>query len=134
MAAAQLDCESALYHVPDLARAQRIQQQAAELMAQNDAALRKDYYRILGLDRGRVSDAEIYRAYKESFLKYSSDKESNPDRSRLMLKDVHAVPHYFSEMINFKAYETLKDPERRKEYDSGFEKARSHSFNIVVTA
>jgi len=28
----------------------------------------------------------------------------------------------------------LKDPERRREYDSGFEKARRHSFDIVVTA
>lgn len=91
LTAAQLDCQSALYHVPDLARAKRIQQQAAELMAANDAALRKDYYKILGLQRGRLTDAEIKRAWREMCLKYHPDKVGNNDRARLMLQDIQAV-------------------------------------------
>jgi DnaJ-domain-containing protein 1 len=93
LAAARLDCESALYHVPELARAKRIQQQADELIAQNDAALRKDYYRILGLERGRVSEAEVYRAYNDLMNKYSPDKVADSDRPRvmMMMKDIQAV-------------------------------------------
>jgi DnaJ-domain-containing protein 1 len=91
LTAAQLDCESALYHVPDLARARRIQQQAAEQMAANDAALRKDYYKILGLPRGRLTDAEIKRAWREMCLKYHPDKVGNSDRARLLLQDIQAV-------------------------------------------
>jgi len=61
-------------------------------MSANDAALRKDYYRILGLERGaRVSEAEISRAFKEAILKYSPDKVPDSDRSRLMIKEVQAV-------------------------------------------
>jgi hypothetical protein len=89
--AAQLDCESALYHVPDLARAKRIQQQATEIMSQNEMALRKDYYRILGLERGRFTDEELKTAWKETYLKYSPDKVGDSDRARLMLKDIQAV-------------------------------------------
>jgi len=91
LTAAQLDCESALYHVPDLARAKRIQQQAAEQIAANDAALRKDYYKILGLQRGRLTDAEIKRAWREMCLKYHPDKVGNNDRARLLLQDIQAV-------------------------------------------
>lgn len=91
LAAAQLDCESALYHVPDLARARRIQQQAAEQMAANDAALRKDYYKILGLKRGRLTDEEIKRAWKEMMMKYHPDKIGNNDRARLILQDIQTV-------------------------------------------
>lgn len=93
--AAQLDCESALYHVPDLARAKRIQQQAAEIMSQNEAALRKDYYRLLGLERGRFSEEELSQACKEIFLKYSPDRVGDSERARLILKDVQAVSTYF---------------------------------------
>ena len=91
LTAAKLDCESALYHVPDLARAKRIQQQAAEQIAANDAALRKDYYKILGLQRGRLTDAEIKRAWREMCLKYHPDKVGNNDRARLLLQDIQAV-------------------------------------------
>jgi hypothetical protein len=89
--AAQLDCESALYHVPDLARAKRIQQQAAEIMSQNESALRKDYYRLLGLERGRFTEEELRQAWKDTCLRYSPDKIGDSDRARLLLKDVQAV-------------------------------------------
>lgn len=91
LTAAQLDCESALYHVPNLDRAKRIQQQADEQLAANDLAVRKDYYQILGLERGRLSDEEIRRACKEQMAKYQPDRVGNTDRARLILGDIQAV-------------------------------------------
>jgi DnaJ-domain-containing protein 1 len=91
LSAAQLDCDSALYHVPDLPRAKRIKQQAAEQMATNEAALRKDYYKILGLERGRLTDTEIKQAWKEMVMKYHPDKVGNNDRVRLLLTDIQSV-------------------------------------------
>jgi DnaJ-domain-containing protein 1 len=91
LAAAQLDCDSALYHVPDLARAKRIQQQAAEQMAANEAALRKDYYRVLGLERGRFSEAEIHRAWQKSVMRYHPDIVGDDENARLMMQDIQAV-------------------------------------------
>ena len=102
MAAAQLDCESALYHVPDLPRAKRIQQQAVEQMAENDKALRKDYYRILGLERGRVSDAEITRAFQQSILKYSPDVVPESERTRQMIRDIRAVLLVLCELLTIR--------------------------------
>jgi len=91
LTAAQLDCESALYHVPDLARAKRIQQQAAQQMAEKENALRKDYYKILGLRRGRLTEEEIRQAWKEKIMKYHPDKVGNSDRIKLILQDIAVV-------------------------------------------
>lgn len=92
MAAAQLDCESALYHVPDLARAKRIQQQAANQMAANESALRKDYYKLLGLERGvRLSEDQLTQAWKQALLKYLPEKVGDEERARLLTADVNAV-------------------------------------------
>ena len=81
--------------MPDLARAKRIQQQAAEIMAANESALRKDYYKILGLERGRLTEGEIRRAWKEMVLKYHPDKVGNSDRARLIMADIQAVQTTF---------------------------------------
>jgi DnaJ-domain-containing protein 1 len=94
LVAAQLDCETALYHVPDLARAKRIQQQATEQLAANDAALRKDYYKILGLQRGNLTEGEIKRAWKDMMMKYHPDKVGNNERARLLIHDIQAVSHF----------------------------------------
>ena len=91
LVAAQLDCDTALYHVPDLARAKRIKQQATEQLAANDAALRKDYYKILGLQRGNLTEGEIRRAWKEMLMKYHPDKVGNNERARLLVHDIQAV-------------------------------------------
>ena len=77
--------------MPDLARAKRIQQQASEQKAANEVALRKDYYKILGLERGSVSEVEVKRAWREAMQRYSPERIGNNDRARLLLQDVKAV-------------------------------------------
>lgn len=64
----------------------------------------KDYYQILGLSPSASSD-EIKRAYRRLALKYHPDhnpkRRSAEERFKLLQQ----------------AYETLSDPEKRKQYD-----------------
>ena len=63
-------------------------------MASYEAALRKNYYKVLGLERGRLSDAEITQAWQQMMMKYHPDNVGNNDRARLILQDIQAVfPH-----------------------------------------
>ena len=63
----------------------------------------KDYYKIMGIDRGASQD-EIKRVYRKLARKYHPDvsKEANAEES---FKDVG------------EAYEVLKDPDKRAKYD-----------------
>ncbi|MDP5208200.1 DnaJ C-terminal domain-containing protein [Microbulbifer sp. 2205BS26-8] len=63
----------------------------------------KDYYRILGLERG-ADQAEIKRAYRKLARKYHPDVSSEKN-SEEHFKEVN------------EAYEVLKDPEKRAAYD-----------------
>merc|ERR1719329_701324 len=65
-----------------------------------------DPYRELGLERN-ASDADIKKAYRDKALHWHPDK--NPDNKEKAAKR-------FAEATS--AYEILKDPQTRKEYDT----------------
>lgn len=69
---------------------------------------RKDYYKILGVDRNADSRT-IKKAYKRLALKYHPDVNKNPDATEK-----------FKEITE--AYAVLSDPDKRRKYDlMGFE-------------
>lgn len=64
-----------------------------------------NYYDVLGVPRN-ADTATIKKAFKKLSLKYHPDKnKQNPEKAK----------ERFTEIVN--AYETLKDPEKRKQYD-----------------
>ncbi len=64
----------------------------------------KDYYKILGVDRN-ADASEIKKAYRKLAHKYHPDVNKDPE-----------AENKFKEVSE--AYEVLKDPEKRKKYDS----------------
>jgi curved DNA-binding protein len=64
----------------------------------------KDYYKILGVSKNATQD-DIKKAYRKLALKYHPDKNSGNKASEDKFKDIG------------EAYEVLKDPEKRKQYD-----------------
>ncbi len=65
---------------------------------------KRDYYEVLGIDKG-VSTSEIKKAYRQKAIKFHPDK--NPDDPSAAEKFREAT----------EAYEVLKDPQRKAEYD-----------------
>jgi curved DNA-binding protein len=63
-----------------------------------------DYYQVLGVDRAAV-DADIKKAYRKLAHRYHPDVSKDPEGEEK-----------FKEIAE--AYATLKDPEKRKEYDN----------------
>lgn len=63
----------------------------------------KDYYKILGINRGATDD-EIKKAYRKLALKYHPDKNKSPSAEE-MFKNVA------------EAYEVLSDKKKREIYD-----------------
>ena len=63
-------------------------------------------YEILGV-KENASETEIKKAYRTLSLKYHPDRNSDGD-STTKFQEINA------------AYETLSDPQKRKQYDLGF--------------
>jgi curved DNA-binding protein len=64
----------------------------------------KDYYKILGVDKG-ASAEEIKKAYRKLALKYHPDKNKDDPQAEDKFKEVN------------EAYAVLSDAEKRKKYD-----------------
>lgn len=73
----------------------------------------KDYYAILGLDRG--ADAkEIKKAYRKLARKHHPDVTSDSESSKQQFFDIN------------EAHEVLSDPQKRKEYDQFGSQWKNH--------
>jgi molecular chaperone DnaJ len=64
----------------------------------------KDYYEVLGLQRG-ASDDEIKRAYRKLALKYHPDRNQNNKEAEEKFKEIN------------EAYQVLSDPQKKAQYD-----------------
>ncbi|KAF6815680.1 tetratricopeptide [Colletotrichum sojae] len=67
---------------------------------------RKDYYKILGVDKN-ADDNQIKKAYRKLAIIHHPDKNPNDEQAAERFKDIG------------EAYETLSDSQKRARYDSG---------------
>ncbi|KND87956.1 DnaJ subfamily C member 7 [Tolypocladium ophioglossoides CBS 100239] len=69
-------------------------------------SLRKDYYKIMGLEKDAGPD-EIKKAYRKMAVKLHPDKNPGDPEAEAKFKDMQ------------EAYETLSDPQKKAAYDNG---------------
>ncbi|MCJ1438167.1 hypothetical protein MMC27_007554 [Xylographa pallens] len=67
---------------------------------------RKDYYKILGVDKD-AGETEIKKAYRKLAIVHHPDKNPESEEAAEKFKEIG------------EAYETLSDPQKRQRYDSG---------------
>ena len=84
-----------------------------------------DFYDVLGVSRD-VSPAELKKAYRRLAMKYHPDRNGGDDTAQDRFKEIQ------------KAYEVLKDPEKRAAYDrfgeagvAGMGGARAQDFGDI---
>jgi molecular chaperone DnaJ len=65
-----------------------------------------DLYKVLGVAKG-ASDEEIKKAHRKLVRRYHPDRNPDDPRAEEKFKEIQG------------AYDTLSDPEKRKEYDAG---------------
>lgn len=66
----------------------------------------EDLYKVLGVSK-KATDEEIKKAYRKLARKYHPDRNPDDPKAEEKFKEVQG------------AYDTLSDPEKRKEYDAG---------------
>jgi molecular chaperone DnaJ len=66
----------------------------------------EDLYKVLGVAKG-ASDEEIKKAHRKLVRKYHPDRNPDDPQAEERFKEIQG------------AYDTLSDPEKRKEYDAG---------------
>jgi molecular chaperone DnaJ len=76
----------------------------------------KDYYEILGLSRN-ASEEEIKKAYRKLAVEYHPDKNNGNKKKEEKFKEIT------------EAYETLKDKQKRYQYDNFNTKSNPFGFN-----
>ena len=74
--------------------------------------LLENYYDILGIPRN-ASEEQIKRAYRKIAVKFHPDKKQGNKVAEEMFREAT------------EAYEVLKDPEKKKRYDSGFARPKT---------
>jgi len=67
---------------------------------------RADYYKALGVDK-KASQDEIKKAYRKLARQYHPDRNPGDEKAEARFKEISA------------AYDTLGDPDKRKQYDRG---------------